>query len=164
MPFLCRGVPFSTKLSYHRNVSLAVYSPIFYVSFCQKTYIKYWCQTLVIIYNTKQLFCHSPQCCHCLFEVQREGVYRGLSVKSLPVKGSQLWWTSSWQLQPTLECNFWTGRLWRCQPDAGTWPTAHWRSSWPVTNFDESYVNKHKRRSNTTDLENLNILQWNSKS
>ena len=29
--------PFFTKISYHRNVSLAVYLPIFYFSFCQKT-------------------------------------------------------------------------------------------------------------------------------
>ena len=35
MPFLCRD-PFFTKISYHRNVSLAVYLPIFYFSFRQK--------------------------------------------------------------------------------------------------------------------------------
>ena len=37
MPFLCRGVWFLPKLSHHRNVSLSVYLPIFYFSFCQKT-------------------------------------------------------------------------------------------------------------------------------
>ena len=37
MPFLYTGVWFSTKLSYHRNVSLAVYLPISYFSFYQKT-------------------------------------------------------------------------------------------------------------------------------
>ena len=36
MPFLCRD-PFFTKISYHRNVSLTVYWPILYFSFCQKT-------------------------------------------------------------------------------------------------------------------------------
>ena len=45
MPFLCRD-PFSTKLSYNRNISLAVY-------------IKYLWQTLVIVYIAKPLFCHS---------------------------------------------------------------------------------------------------------
>ena len=35
--FLCRGVWFSPKLSYHRNVSLIVYLPIVYFSFYQKT-------------------------------------------------------------------------------------------------------------------------------
>ena len=34
-PFLCRD-PFFTKITYHRNVSLVVYLPIFYFSFCQK--------------------------------------------------------------------------------------------------------------------------------
>ena len=37
MPFLCRGVWFSPKLSYHRIVSLALYLPIFNFSFYQKT-------------------------------------------------------------------------------------------------------------------------------
>ena len=37
MPFLCRGVLFLPKLSYHRNVSLAVYLPIFCLSFYRKT-------------------------------------------------------------------------------------------------------------------------------
>ena len=37
MPFLCRGDWFSPKLSYHRIVSLALYLPIFYFSFYQKT-------------------------------------------------------------------------------------------------------------------------------
>ena len=36
MPFLYRGF-FKPKLSYHRNVSLVVYLPHFYFSFCQKT-------------------------------------------------------------------------------------------------------------------------------
>ena len=36
MPFLCRGVWFLPKLSYHINVSLAINLPIFYLSFCQK--------------------------------------------------------------------------------------------------------------------------------
>ena len=35
MPLLCRD-PFFTKISNHRNVSLAVYLSIFYFSFCQK--------------------------------------------------------------------------------------------------------------------------------
>ena len=39
MPFLCRGVWFSPKLSYHRIISWAVYLPIFYFSFCQKKQI-----------------------------------------------------------------------------------------------------------------------------
>ena len=38
MPFLCRGVWFSPKLSYHRTVSLAIYLPIFYFGFCQTKY------------------------------------------------------------------------------------------------------------------------------
>ena len=37
MPFLCRGVWVSTKLSYHRYVNLVVYLPMFHFSFCQKT-------------------------------------------------------------------------------------------------------------------------------
>ena len=36
-PFLCRGVWISPKWSYHRIVSLAVYLPIFYLSFYQQT-------------------------------------------------------------------------------------------------------------------------------
>ena len=35
LPFLCRDLSFFPKLSYHRNVSLAVYSLILF--FCQKT-------------------------------------------------------------------------------------------------------------------------------
>ena len=66
------------KLSYHINVSLALYLPILNFSLCQKTnlhlykgarlnlYIKYLCQTLVIIYIAKPLICNSPQCYHCL--------------------------------------------------------------------------------------------------
>ena len=54
MPFLCRRVWFSPKLPHHRNVSLAVYLPIFYFLFDQKTYI------------ATPLLCHSPQCYHCL--------------------------------------------------------------------------------------------------
>ena len=33
MPVLCRGVCFSPKLSYHTNVSLVVYLPVFYFSY-----------------------------------------------------------------------------------------------------------------------------------
>ena len=36
LPFLCRDLSFLPKLSYHRNVSLAVFSPILFFSFCQK--------------------------------------------------------------------------------------------------------------------------------
>ena len=37
MPFLCRGVCFLPKLSYHRIISLAVHLPLFYFSFYQNT-------------------------------------------------------------------------------------------------------------------------------
>ena len=37
IPFHCRGVWISPKLSFHRNVSLAVNLPNFYFSFYQKT-------------------------------------------------------------------------------------------------------------------------------
>ena len=37
MPFLCRGVWFLLNLSYHRNVSWAVYLPNYYFYICQKT-------------------------------------------------------------------------------------------------------------------------------
>ena len=37
MPFLYRDLSFLTKFSYHRNLSLAVYLPILFFSFCQKT-------------------------------------------------------------------------------------------------------------------------------
>ena len=33
MPFLCRDLSFLPKLTYHRNVSVAVYLPIFFFSF-----------------------------------------------------------------------------------------------------------------------------------
>ena len=36
MPILCRDLSFLPKLSYHRNVSLAVYSTILYFSFLSK--------------------------------------------------------------------------------------------------------------------------------
>ena len=74
----CRG-PFSPKLSYNRNVSLAVYLPIFNFSFCQKKCIcingpgcRRHCSLLfqwfsIKIYIAKPLFCHSSLCYHCLF-------------------------------------------------------------------------------------------------
>ena len=46
MPFLSRGVWFSPKLSYHRIISLAVYLPIFYFSFYQKTNLHCYCLLL----------------------------------------------------------------------------------------------------------------------
>ena len=91
MPFLCRGVWFSSKLSYHRIVSLAIYQVGQNTSGCiisvingskssvrgskyqnigytrihtnkYNTYV-----TLVIINITKPIPCHSPQCHHRLF-------------------------------------------------------------------------------------------------
>ena len=38
MPFLCSGIWFSPKLSYHRIISLAVFLPMLSFSFYQKTY------------------------------------------------------------------------------------------------------------------------------
>ena len=49
MPFLCRDLYFLPKLSYHRNVSLAVYSPILYFSFCQKTNLHSYKQSICLV-------------------------------------------------------------------------------------------------------------------
>ena len=63
--FLCRDLSFLPKLSYHRNLSLPVYSPILFFSFCQKTNLHLYKQSRLSSYLVKPLFCHSPQCYHC---------------------------------------------------------------------------------------------------
>ena len=48
---------FLTKISYNRNVSLAVYLPIFYFSFCQKTNLHLYKWSRLLSYlNTHVLF------------------------------------------------------------------------------------------------------------
>ena len=41
--------PYFTKISYHRNVSLAVYLPILYFSFCQKTNLHLYERAAIVI-------------------------------------------------------------------------------------------------------------------
>ena len=69
MPFLCRD-PFFIKISYHRNVSLAVYLPIFYFSFCQKTNFNLYkfFKTNITTRQTNKILklCHFLQWYHCL--------------------------------------------------------------------------------------------------
>ena len=58
IPFLCRGVWFSPKLSHHRNASLAVYLPIFYFSFCQKTnlHVYKWSRLSSLLFTLFMLY------------------------------------------------------------------------------------------------------------
>ena len=51
MPFLTRGVLFSPKLSQYRITSLAVYLPIFYFSFYQKTNLYFYKQTRLSLFT-----------------------------------------------------------------------------------------------------------------
>ena len=69
MPFLCRDLSFLPKSSYHENVSLAVYLPIFFFSFCQKTNLHlYKCSRLSLYLFTFFWRFRIKISCHNMFQ------------------------------------------------------------------------------------------------